>query len=182
MERLGNYVPGDGPTPCPVMIVGEAPGADEDRFFKPFIGKSGRLLNDTLDAAGLSRESVYVTNIVKRRPPDNRTPTREEILDNLEFLVKEIAVVRPRFVLLLGNTALSALTNFKSGIMNARGAVPPYCTVFPRFVEVWATVHPSAALRSKANKNLFETDIQEFAKRVRALVPELREERSGIEE
>jgi uracil-DNA glycosylase family 4 len=174
VERLSdNFVPGDGPTDTGVMVIGEAPGADEDRELRPFVGRAGKLLNDTLADAGLLREKVYVTNVVKNRPPDNRRPTEQEIDAQFHLLVKEILLVKPTHVLLLGNTALHAMTLHTDGIMQRRGSIGLFKHMFPmREGEglVYATLHPSAILHNPGNRGLFEADIRYFAKEYLASV------------
>lgn len=169
MTLSSNYVPGDGPKPCPVMVVGEAPGEEEDRVLRPFVGRAGKLLNETLASVGLPRELVYVTNVVPFRPldPPNRKPTPDEIVRfSWQHLIPSVAEVQPRFVLLLGNTALAAATIYERGIMTRRGWIAHSKHAFREQAEVFATLHPSAALRNSANRNLFEIDLEQFAKRV----------------
>jgi len=100
---------GDGPAPCDYMIIGEAPGFREDEIGKPFAGKAGSLLDDLLNRVNLPREEVYITNVVKCRPPDNRTPTSGEINSCEKYLDKEFQRVDPSYVLLLGATALKGV-------------------------------------------------------------------------
>lgn len=100
-----NVVPGSGPVPCSVMLIGEAPGRDEDILGKPFVGRAGKILKEALKEAGLTRDSVYITNIVKCRPPDNRQPRIDEVRACSVYLQKELEDVRPLKVILLGRTA-----------------------------------------------------------------------------
>ena len=157
------FVPGDGPASCDVMVIGEAPGADEDRELRPFVGRAGRVLNEALAEVGLPRESVYITNVVKRRPPNNRPPTPEEIESHLDYLIGEIQCMRPRFVLLLGNTALSTLTEYEGRIMSRRGRISNTKTVFPSDTIVYATLHPSAVLHNSGLRQSFLEDLSVFA-------------------
>jgi uracil-DNA glycosylase family 4 len=101
------------------MIIGEAPGETEDKLGRPFVGKAGKRLNEALIAAGLKRDEVYITNIYKFRPPNNRKPTLEEIVEHWPYLSIELDEVKPRFVLLLGNTALET---FGKTTASANGA------------------------------------------------------------
>lgn len=174
MDELSpNFVPGDGPKPCPIMIVGEAPGAEEDQQLKPFVGRAGKLLTEALEDAGLSREAVYITNIVKQRPPNNRKPHPHEIEAHMPYLVNEFGEVHPFHILLLGNTALSALTMWDGGIMKHRGRIGQHH--FPTDINVYATLHPSAALRSKENRMTFFADVRTFAKITQSMyTPSLR--------
>lgn len=105
-----NIVRGNGDVLSRVMLIGEAPGSDEDREGEPFIGRAGKLLNSALENAGIPRESVYVTNIVKARPPNNRKPTPSEIIAHWQVIVDEFAIIDPVGVLLLGGTALETFS------------------------------------------------------------------------
>jgi DNA polymerase len=164
------------------MVIGEAPGENEDRELLPFVGKAGKLLDGILMEAGLPRDTVYVTNIVKSRPPGNRPPTKDEIAEHRPYLTEEISRIRPRFVLLLGNTALSALTIYEGGIMSRRGWIAPSKSAFSKNAAVYATLHPSAILHNFKLKGLLEEDIQQFAKRVYEHVQQGPRGRARIEE
>jgi len=111
---------GDGPEPCEAMIVGEAPGRREDDTGRPFVGESGALLDTLMEKVGLRRDDVYITNAVHCRPPDNRTPKGKEINACKKWLDYEMAMVKPKYVLLLGNTALQSTLKIK-GIKALRG-------------------------------------------------------------
>jgi uracil-DNA glycosylase family 4 len=112
----------DGTPHAPVMVIGEAPGADEDRVGKPFVGRSGQLLDRMLAAIGLDRtRNVYITNILFWRPPGNRKPTDAEIAMCLPFVWRHIALGAPKLVLLSGGTATSAMLNRSEGITKLRG-------------------------------------------------------------
>lgn len=111
LRENANFVPGDGPLDPVVMFIGEAPGADEDKQLKPFVGRSGEKLNDMLKLVEIERSECYITNIVKYRPPNNRTPTTMEISWGWEYLRNEIALVRPGVVATLGAASLTPFTN-----------------------------------------------------------------------
>jgi uracil-DNA glycosylase len=162
---MPNFVKGDGPVPCDVMVIGEAPGATEDRLGKPFVGRSGATLNTALAAVGLPRENVYVTNLYKHRPPDNRPPTAEEIKEHIHYLIEEYHQVRPKYVLLLGNTVLHTLTDIREGISKGRGYIPHKNAAMVHS-HVYATYHPSA-VRSHDVRAKFEADLATFANIVR---------------
>jgi uracil-DNA glycosylase len=100
-------VPGEGPAGAPVLVLGEAPGASEDEAGRPFVGRAGQLLDVFLEAAGLPREEVYVTNLVKARPPGNRDPRRPEVAHHAPWLARELELVAPRLVVPLGRHALN---------------------------------------------------------------------------
>jgi uracil-DNA glycosylase len=146
---------GEGNPNAKIMLIGEAPGRDEDRLGRPFVGRSGQLLTQALKQAGLEREDVFITNVVKCRPPDNRTPTPQEIesYTNL-ILISEIKIIRPRVILLLGSVALQALLK-TNGISKLRGTIQHYdgITVIP-------TYHPAYVLRNSASLTTFCQDIQ----------------------
>src|SRR5690242_5273230 len=107
---------GDGPVPNKIMVIGEAPGAREDDIERPFSGAAGAYLDRMLHQVGLPRNELYITNAVRCRPPDNRTPTKSELKACSSFMQRELEIVQPDFLLLLGNSALQALTG-KTGIM-----------------------------------------------------------------
>jgi uracil-DNA glycosylase family 4 len=118
-------VMGNGDHTKRIMIVGEAPGATEDELGQPFAGKAGQVLNNVLNDVGINREDVYVTNIVKCRPPKNRRPEQNEITACVShYLIPEYQLIKPKAVLLLGNTALHALTSLTGGISQHRGYIP----------------------------------------------------------
>lgn len=153
---------GDGPVPAEVMIVGEAPGYREDEIHKPFAGPSGRLLDRVLEEVGLPRSTVFITNVNKCRPPDNRTPSKGEAKACSPYLQAEIEAVKPRFILTCGNHALYGLTG-KSGIMKKRGQL------FERSdgSKVYPILHPAAVLRNPNLERLFKADLHTFARLVR---------------
>ncbi len=116
-----NTVFADGNPAAPVMIIGEGPGADEDRIGRPFVGRAGQLLDRMLAAIGLDRQSVHITNVVYWRPPGNRTPTTAEIASCLPFVLRHIALVQPKVLVLCGGTATGALLPVGQGITRLRG-------------------------------------------------------------
>lgn len=149
-----NLVFGEGALHAPVMIIGEGPGADEDRQGRPFVGLSGQLLDKMLAAVGMSRtENVYITNVVPYRPPGNRQPTTAEIALYLPFLERHIDLINPKFLLLLGGTAVKALLNTQEGIIRLRGRWQSYIHAGRQTpIPVLATYHPAYLLRSPSKK------------------------------
>lgn len=141
-ETATNMVPGEGSGDAGVMLVGEAPGASEDELGRPFVGRAGRLLDELLAAAGLEREQVYITNVVKARPPGNRDPRAAEVLHWMPWLEAELALIQPRLVVPLGRHALA---HFSDGAriseVHGRVLVERGRTLFPLY-------HPAAGLRS----------------------------------
>lgn len=138
------------------MVIGEAPGRREDDSGVPFVGKAGQLLDRLLNDVGLNRKDLYITNAVHCRPPENRTPTKREINACKTWLDKEIAYVKPKYVLLLGNTPLWAVLNLK-GIRKIRGKPIEKDGVF-----YLPTYHPSYALRDPNNEPILKIDLQAF--------------------
>jgi uracil-DNA glycosylase family 4 len=137
-------VPGEGSPTADVMLVGEAPGASEDEQGRPFVGRSGRLLDELLAAAGLDREHVYITNVVKARPPGNRDPRADEVAHHMAWLEVQLALVQPRLVVTLGRHALSHFTH-GAKISEVHGTV-----LRERGRALFPMYHPAAALRSTA--------------------------------
>jgi len=148
-----NTVFADGNPAAPVMIVGEGPGADEDRIGRPFVGRAGQLLDRMLAAIQLDRESVHITNVVYWRPPGNRTPTTAEIASCLPFVLRHIALVRPKILVLAGGTATGALLPGGQGITRLRGRW--FDLEIPGLAEPVPTLpmfHPSFLLRTPERK------------------------------
>ena len=148
-----NTVFADGNPKGPVMIIGEGPGADEDRIGRPFVGRAGQLLDRMLAAIGLDRSSVLITNVVYWRPPGNRTPTAAEIASCLPFALRHIALVQPKVLVLCGGTAAGALLPQGQGITRLRGrwfdlAVPGLDGPVPTL----PMFHPSFLLRTPERK------------------------------
>jgi DNA polymerase len=143
----------DGNPAAPVMFVGEAPGAEEDREGLPFVGRSGRLLDRMMAAIGLSRQSAYVANIIPWRPPGNRTPTPLESQICLPFILRQIELANPEILVCLGAPATQALLGVKEGIMRTRGRWFAYATG-TRDIRAIATLHPAYLLRQPLAKRL----------------------------
>ncbi len=169
-QNRTHLVFGEGKAPTDLMLIGEAPGEVEDQTGRPFVGPAGQLLTQILQSVGLSREEVYITNVVKCRPPGNRVPTREEMGACWEWLSAQIALVRPKIIVTLGNTPTHWLLGRPEGINELRGRFYPWkggMEVFPMF-------HPSYLLRnpSKAKgspKYLTWLDIQAVKERLSSL-------------
>lgn len=150
-----NLVFGDGNPQASVMIIGEGPGAEEDRRGLPFVGPSGRLLDRMLACIGLDRGSVYITNVLFWRPPGNRTPQDTEIAACLPFVERHIELVDPHFLLLLGGKSAKTLLGRSEGILRLRGRWTHYQHVgLARPIPALATLHPAYLLRQPAQKRL----------------------------
>jgi DNA polymerase len=129
------------------MFVGEAPGADEDAQARPFVGRAGQLLTKIIEAIGLKREEVLIGNVNRCRPPANRPPTPEEASRCKPFLLREIALVQPEVIVVMGNTAMRNLLDTKEGITKLRGQFQDY-----KGIKVMPTFHPAYLLRDPSKK------------------------------
>ncbi len=145
---------GVGPPGAPLMFVGEAPGEDEDRQGEPFVGRAGQLLTRTLREIGIERDRVYIANILKCRPPGNRTPQFDEMAACMPYLLRQVQLVGPKILCALGNVAAQALLNRKTGITQLRGR-----TFEAHGVQVFPAFHPAYVLRNMGEKGLFKTDL-----------------------
>jgi uracil-DNA glycosylase len=147
-----NIVPGEGNHDADVMLVGEAPGASEDKQGRPFVGRAGKLLDELLAAAGLVRDDVFITNVVKARPPGNRDPKADEVAHYLPWLEQQLALIRPSVVIPVGRHALAHFAPGKK-ITEVHGTL---VVAGDRQLVPW--LHPAAALR---NRDLRETLFQD---------------------
>ncbi|GJE72912.1 uracil-DNA glycosylase [Methylorubrum podarium] len=155
-----NLVFADGNPQARVMFVGEAPGADEDRIGKPFMGRSGQLLDRMMAAIGLDRSSAYISNVVPWRPPGNRNPTPQEIAICRPFVERQIELADPDILVCLGAPATQTLTGTKDGILKARGRFYPYRLRDGREIRALATLHPAYLLRQPVQKRLAWRDFR----------------------
>jgi DNA polymerase len=162
-----NTVFADGKPDFGVMVIGEAPGADEDRMGLPFVGVSGKLLDAMLASIGLDRRLAYITNVVPWRPPGNRKPTGDEVALCLPFLERHVELVRPRVILAVGGLAAQSLLARTEGISRLRGQWKDYATPgLSRPVPVLATFHPAYLLRTPAQKRLAWRDMRALRARL----------------
>jgi len=150
-----------------VCFVGEGPGADEDAQGLPFVGKAGQLLDRMIEAMGFGRDEVYVCNVVKCRPPDNRKPEPEEMAACKPFLDEQLALIAPRVVVALGATAVQGLLGTSEGITRMRGNWKSYRGQ----IDVMPTFHPAYLLRNPAAKREVWEDLQEVLRRIGRSVP-----------
>jgi uracil-DNA glycosylase family 4 len=148
----------DGNPPSALMLVGEAPGGDEDRQGKPFVGRAGRLLDKMLLAIGLDRRHVYIANIVPWRPPGNRTPTPQETTICLPFIQRQIELAAPRLLVTLGAPSTQTLLGVKDGIMRVRGRWTS-CAIGGRAIPTMPILHPAYLLRQPSHKRLAWRDL-----------------------
>ena len=146
---------GDGDVDAPVMFVGEGPGQREDEMGKPFVGRAGELLNKQITAMGFKREQVYIANIVKCRPPNNRTPTPDEVRACSGYLQRQIMIILPKVIVSLGGAAAKFLLNTRQGITAIRGQWHQYEGLVPQgpVIPVMPTFHPAFLLRQYTTDN-----------------------------
>ena len=154
--QRNHIVFGEGNPQARLMFIGEGPGYDEDISGRPFVGKAGQLLDKMIKAMRLSREEVYIANIVKCRPPGNRNPMPEEMEKCIPFLVKQIEIIRPQVIICLGATATKALLNTQNGISRLRGRWCNYNNI-----PVMPTFHPAFLLRQESAKRDAWHDLQQ---------------------
>jgi len=157
---------GVGDPRAELMFVGEAPGADEDQQGEPFVGRAGQLLNNMIKAMGISREQVYIANVVKCRPPSNRTPERDECDTCSPFLMRQIAVVQPKVIVALGAVAAKNLLAVQSSLGDLRGRWFEY-----RGCKLAVTYHPAFLLRDPRQKAEAWKDLQMVMKELGLKAP-----------
>jgi len=183
-ESRKNPVPGEGPLDARVMLVGEAPGRMEDRQGRPFVGRAGDLLNVLLAIAGVERRQVYITNIVKCRPPGNRDPKEDEIAACLPFLLRQIQLIRPQIIVSLGRHAGRTLFSLAGkrwpGIRKAHGK-PVEVSIVGVRLTLYPTYHPAAALYKPELRSVLEEDFRELGGLIKSLGGEHRRGRSLLD-
>jgi len=162
-KTRNNSVPGKGNFKSDVIFVGEAPGKNEDMKGEPFIGIAGKKLSIALENAGITRDDVYITNIVKCRPPKNRVPTTKERNTCQNYLKKEIEIIKPKIICILGNTAFNSLLNGKE-IIKFRGKI-----VRKNDQLYFLTIHPAATIYNQKLINVLKKDIKKLLKVIKEL-------------
>ena len=155
-EKRNNVVFGVGNKNADMMFIGEGPGADEDMQGEPFVGKAGKLMNMAFKMLGINREEVYIANIVKCRPPQNRNPQDDEAEACLNYLRNQVILVKPKIIVLLGNVALKNILGKEYGITASRGK-----WVEKKGILYMPTWHPAALLRDENKKIDFVKDLKE---------------------
>ena len=151
-----NIVFGQGNKNADIMFIGEGPGADEDTQGIPFVGKAGQLMNKAFDAVGIEREEVYIANIVKCRPPNNRDPEPDEVLSCINYLRNQVMIVKPKIIVLLGRISLQNILGKEYKITASRGK-----WVEKKGILYMPTWHPAALLRDETKKIDFIRDLKE---------------------
>ena len=154
-----NFVFGTGNPKAKILIIGEAPGADEDEQGKPFVGRAGKLLTKVIEAIELKREDVYIANIIKCRPPDNRKPLDDEVEQCEPYLQKQIELIDPEFILALGLTAINTLLKKKHVMKESRGKLHEY-----HGRKLMVTYHPAALFRNPSWKKFVWKDVKNLRK------------------
>ncbi len=153
-----NAVPGEGPCPATILLVGEAPGRDEDASGRPFVGRAGRILDSALEAAGIHRETVFITNVVKCRPPRNRKPKRDEVATCRGYLMGQLACVRPVAIVTLGATALRGVLGPGHELKAVRGS-----RLRLGETPVIPTYHPAGVLYNRRLEEVLRKDLRDVA-------------------
>ena len=159
-DNRNNIVFGEGNKQAKLMFVGEGPGADEDRLGQPFVGKAGQLMNKAFAGLDIDRSKVYITNIVKCRPPSNRVPQDDEAVACLDYLRNQVILVRPKIIVLLGSTALKNILGKEYNITASRGN-----WIEKKGILYMPTWHPAALLRDENKKIEFWKDLKEVVKK-----------------
>ena len=150
-----NVVFGVGNEKAKIMFIGEGPGGDEDRLGEPFVGKAGQLMNKAFDVVGIKREEVYIANIVKCRPPNNRDPEQDEVTACMDYLRNQVMLVKPKIIVLLGSVALKNILGEEYKISQARGN-----WIEKKGIKYLPTWHPAALLRDETKKIDFIKDLK----------------------
>ncbi len=162
-KTRNNSVPGKGNNNSEIIFIGEAPGRSEDMIGEPFVGAAGKKLSDALEYAGISRESVYITNVVKCRPPNNRIPTHAEKESCRNYIESEIALIKPKVICIMGNTAYQSILGGKN-ITKERG----------KFVKkdgklYFLTVHPAAIIYNQKLMDSLKNDMKKLVNEIKSL-------------
>lgn len=164
-EAATNLVPGEGAEDAAIVIVGEAPGANEDMQGRPFVGQAGRMLDGLLEHAGLARRDVFITNVVKGRPPGNRDPRADEVAHAWPWLEAQLAVIEPQLVVPLGRHALRRFApELKIGEVHGQAVETGDLLLFPLY-------HPAAALHNRALQSTLEEDARALGDHLRSGLP-----------
>ena len=167
-KNATNLVFADGNPKSSIMIIGEGPGANEDKEGKPFVGRAGKLLDKMLEAIKLNRKNVYISNVVNYRPPMNRRPTDQEINRYLPFLSKHIEIINPKILFLLGSTALNALIGDEDVISKARGKWIKK-KIGPVNPDIIISFHPAYLMRQPDQKKYAWEDLKMIRKKISEL-------------
>ena len=165
---LKNVVFGVGSPRAELMFIGEAPGADEDEQGEPFVGRAGQLLTKIIQAMGFARHEVYIANVLKCRPPDNRVPEPTEVANCLPYLIEQIELIQPKVMVGLGATAVKSLLDVQLGITKMRGNWYTF-----RNIPIMPTFHPAYLLRNPPAKKEVWLDMQEVVRKLGREIPKM---------
>ena len=168
-KTASHMVFSDGNPAADIMLIGEAPGADEDRQGKPFVGVSGQLLDRMLASINLTRQNVYITNIILWRPPGNRTPTVEETSAFMPILKRHIELIAPKLIVTLGGSSSKALLNTSDGILKTRGRWHDFDTG-EGLIPLMPTLHPAYLLRTPGQKALAWQDLRSLHRKHKEII------------
>lgn len=160
-SNRNNIVFGCGNKNADLMLIGEGPGADEDIQGIPFVGKAGKLMNAAFDALGINRDDIYIANVVKCRPPNNRNPEKDEEMACLDYLRNQVILIKPKIIVLLGSVALKAILGNEYSITSSRGK-----WIEKKGILYMPTFHPAALLRDEKKKIDFYNDLKEAKNRL----------------
>lgn len=163
-ENRINIVFGEGNKDAKIMMIGEGPGADEDKEGIPFVGRAGQLMNNALIGLGINREELYIANIVKCRPPSNRVPEQDEAEACLDYLRNQVVLIKPKIIVLLGSTALKNILGKEYSITTQRGKWIERKGIY--YMPTW---HPATLLRDENKKIEFWNDLKEVNKKIQLL-------------
>ena len=163
-QGRSNIVFAEGNKEADVMLIGEGPGADEDREGIPFVGKAGQLMNKAFDALNIDRSKLYIANVVKCRPPKNRVPEEDEATACLDYLRNQVMLVKPKIIVLLGSTALKNILGKEYGITAVRGK-----WMERKQIQYMPTWHPASLLRDETKKIEFWKDWKEICKKAKEM-------------
>ena len=155
-----NIVFGEGNENAEIMFIGEGPGGDEDKIGEPFVGKAGQLMNKAFDVVGIKREEVYIANIVKCRPPNNRDPEEDEVTACMDYLRNQVMIIKPKIIVLLGRIALQNILGKEYKISSVRGN-----WIEKKGIMYMSTWHPAALLRDETKKIDFLNDLKKVGQR-----------------
>ena len=167
-DNASRQVFSDGSSKSKIMIIGEGPGANEDKEGLPFVGRAGQLLDKMLDAINLNRSNVYITNVVNYRPPENRKPTDQEVKRYLPFLKKHISIIRPKIILLLGSTAMNAILENSDVISKMRGKWHEIIIEKSKIFTI-VSFHPAYLLRQPDQKKFSWEDLKKIRDKIKNL-------------
>jgi len=171
-KTRNNVVIEDGSKNAKVMLIGEGPGADEDEQGIPFVGKAGKLMNNAFDAVGINRKEVYIANIIKCRPENNRDPEQDEILACINYLRNQVMIIKPKIIVLLGRFALQSVLGQEYKISSSRGK-----WIEKKEILYMPTWHPAALLRDETKKIDFINDLKQVIVKLNELIQEKKVEK-----